>query len=155
MQNMFLWVLLLAQHHDHHAMVDQKGDQHMGFSHLSTTHHFQLLPDGGVIEVTAKRGGDKASIAAIQTHLREIAKKFAEGDFAMPEAIHGQVPPGVATLRRLRAKVGYSFGVLPNGGQVVVASKDREAVAAVHEFLRFQIQDHRTGDSLEVAKPRR
>jgi hypothetical protein len=29
---------------------------------------------------------------------------------------------------------------------------DAQALAAIHRFLRFQIQDHQTGDSLEVQR---
>ena len=28
-----------------------------------------------------------------------------------------------------------------------IASKDAEARAAIHDFLRFQIEDHETGDA--------
>jgi hypothetical protein len=38
-----------------------------------------------------------------------------------------------------------------NGGRVLIETKDAEALAAVHEFLRFQIEDHQTGDPTEVA----
>jgi len=33
---------------------------------------------------------------------------------------------------------------------VRITTKNSEAVKAVHEFLRFQIKDHATGDSMEV-----
>ena len=33
-----------------------------------------------------------------------------------------------------------------------IKSDDPVALAAIHDFIRFQITDHETGDSLEVAK---
>ena len=37
-------------------------------------------------------------------------------------------------------------------GPVRKISDDAEAIQAVHDFLNFQIQDHQTGDPLEVQK---
>jgi hypothetical protein len=37
---------------------------------------------------------------------------------------------------------------LPQGAEVVISSADPKAIAAIHEFLRFQIREHRTGDPL-------
>ena len=34
--------------------------------------------------------------------------------------------------------------------RVLISSRNPEAVAAVHEFLKFQITEHQTGDPLEV-----
>jgi len=36
---------------------------------------------------------------------------------------------------------------------VRIVAKTPEARAAVHEFLRFQITDHRTGDPLTIQQP--
>jgi hypothetical protein len=33
---------------------------------------------------------------------------------------------------------------------VRITSSDAEALAAVHDFLRFQIKGHKTGDTTEV-----
>jgi hypothetical protein len=35
---------------------------------------------------------------------------------------------------------------------VVATTKDRKALAAIHEFLRFQIADHRTGDPGKIER---
>ena len=39
-----------------------------------------------------------------------------------------------------------------NGGKVRIKTNNQEALAAVYEFLRFQISDHQTGDSTEITK---
>ena len=126
--------------------VDTRGDAAMGFSHQATTHHFRLHKDGGVIEVTANDPGDAASITRIRTHLRHIAKAFAAGDFTLPGIIHDRVPPGVEILKAQRDRVRYTFEDKTQGGAVRIRTEDPAVLHAVHEFLRFQIEDHRTGD---------
>jgi hypothetical protein len=137
---------------DHHAAVNQRGDHVMGFTHEKTTHHFRLYADGGAIQVTANDPKDTESRDQIRMHLSHIAQMFAAGDFQAPMLIHDQTPPGAATLQRLKAEVSYRFEETPNGGRVRIATKNKEALSAAHEFLRFQISDHRTGDTLGVTK---
>jgi len=138
--------------HDHHAEVNKRGDKTMGFSHLMTTHRFRLFEDGGAIEVEINDPNDSDSRAKIQKHLNKIAERFGVGDFAMPMAIHAQTPPGVAVMSDLKADIAYKYEDTGHGGRVRIISKSRDAIAAVHEFLRFQIQDHKTNDSPEVEK---
>jgi hypothetical protein len=77
---------------------------------------------------------------------------FAEGNFQAPMLIHDRVPPGVPTLQRLKAQVSYSYEDIDGGGKVRIMSKNEEALSAVHDFLKFQIEDHQTGDSKEITK---
>jgi hypothetical protein len=131
----------------HHDAVDNRGDHVMGFSHEKTTHHFRLYKDGGAIEVTANDPKDTASRDQIQMHLSHIARMFAAGDFNAPMLIHDRVPPGVPVMQRLKAEVQYEFTKTERGGTVRITTSNAEALAAIHEFLRFQIDDHRTGDT--------
>jgi hypothetical protein len=110
-----------------------------------------LLPDGGSIEVTANDPADAATRDQIQVHLSHIARMFADGNFQAPMLIHGEVPPGTSVLQRLKAAVSYRFEKLDRGGRVRITTTNPEALNAVHEFLRFQIADHQTGDSQQVA----
>ena len=138
----------MAQSHDqHHADVNKRGDQVMGFDHEKTTHHFQLMSDGGAIEVLANDPKDTASRDQIREHLTHIAQMFAAGDFTAPMLIHAQTPPGVAVMKRLKAGINYRFEETERGGRVRITTTNGEALAAVHEFLRFQIRDHGTSDS--------
>ena len=130
--------------------VAMRGDRAMGFSHMKATHHFRLLPDGGSIEVTVNDQADTAGLAAIRTHLAHIAAMFADGDFSAPMLIHDRVPPGVPELQRLKGKVRYAYEPIENGGRVVISTRNAGALVAIHDFLRFQITDHKTGDPLEV-----
>ena len=137
--------------HDNHLDgVNRRGDAVMGFSHAKTTHHFLLKPDGGVIQVESNDANDIASRDQIRRHLKHIAKKFSEGDFAAPMLIHAQTPPGVPVMQSLKAEIKYEFEELERGGRVRISTNDSGAVKAIHEFLRFQIKDHQTGDSGEI-----
>jgi len=124
----------------------------MGFSHEKTTHHFRLTKDGGSIEAIANNSADANSRDEIRQHLQHIAMLFREGDFNAPMLIHARTPPGVPTMKKLRGEIHYRVEDLPNGARVRVSSENSKAIAAIHDFLRFQIQDHRTGDSPEIAK---
>jgi hypothetical protein len=136
----------------HHSDVDRRGDAVMGFDHEKTKHHFRLTKDGGVIEVTANSAEDTASRDAIRGHLSHIARMFSEGNFEAPMLIHAQMPPGVPVLKRKKDAIRWSYEEAPQGGRVVATTKDPESLRAIHEFLKFQIEDHRTGDSVEVEK---
>ncbi len=135
-----------------HADVNKRGDQAMGFSHEKTTHHFRLKADGGVIEVSANDPKDGASRDQIRHHLTRTAELFGKGDFSLPMFTHGEAPPGAAEMTRLKEDIKYTFEAIDRGGRVVIASPNPEAIAAIHQFLRFQIKDHRTGDSVDVDK---
>jgi hypothetical protein len=134
------------------AGVDQRGDQGMGFSHEKTTHHFHLLADGGAIEIQSNEPTDATSQEAIRQHLAMIAVLFSQGDFAIPMFIHATVPPGVEDMKRLKIKITYEAENTEHGAQLRITTHDAEALIAIHRFLSFQIQDHQTGDSLEVQK---
>jgi hypothetical protein len=140
------------QHDDHHAGVNKRSDQVMGFAHDKTTHHFRLRTDGGRIEVEAKDPNDTKSRDQIRTHLQHIARKFAAGDFTAPMLIHAKTPPGVSTMKQLKAAVKYQFEETARGGQVRLVTNNSKAITAVHKFLRFQIADHQTGDTTEITK---
>ena len=134
----------------HHDGVNERGDKVMGFDHDKTTHHFRLFGDGGAIEVTANDAADTASRDQIRQHLAHIATKFADGDFNAPMMIHNREPDGVATLKNLKSEVKYVYSDLPNGGVVRITTANKEALDAVHAFMRFQISDHKTGDPTTV-----
>jgi hypothetical protein len=135
-----------------HDGVTQRGDDVMGFSHEKTTHHFRLYSGGGAIEAEANDAKDTASRDAIRSHFDHIVKMFAAGDFSAPMLIHAQNPPGTAEMKRLREAIQYKLEKTERGGRIRITTKDPDALKAVHEFLRFQISDHQTGDSLNVTK---
>jgi len=131
----------------HHSDVEKHGDQAMGFPHDQTTHHFLLGPDGGVIALTANDPADNVNTVAIRTHLSHIATTFGTGDFSQSMFIHDGLPPGVTTMKLLKAKIRYQYQEIASGARVRIESDDPLALAAIHDFLRFQISEHQTGDS--------
>jgi hypothetical protein len=133
----------------HHPHAQDRAQHGMGFDQQSTTHHFILERAGGTIEVTAKAVGDKAVTNQIRAHLQHIASAFGKGDFTLPVFIHDTDPPGASTMKERRSSMTFSYEDLPAGGKVIVRTKDRAALDALHSFLRFQIREHRTGDPLE------
>jgi hypothetical protein len=137
--------------HEHsEKSMNERGEKGMGFSQSATTHHFLIKPDGGVIQVETNDTADASSRANIRGHLAHIAESFTKGDFEIPMFVHDTVPPGEPEMKRLRAKIKYSFEETASGGRVVISSADRESREAIHEFLRFQIQEHKTGDPMDV-----
>jgi len=134
------------------AEMKQRGAQAMGFDQDTTTHHFRLTETGGGIEVSTTAVGDTAGRDQIRAHLKEIAAEFAKGNFEKPFMTHAEVPPGVETMKRLAARIRYAFKPTARGGVVRIATDEAAARAAVHEFLRYQITAHATGDPLGVQK---
>jgi hypothetical protein len=139
-------------HGDHLAQVNERGDTAMGFSHQKTTHRFRLLADGGAIEVTANDAGEAESRDQIRQHFGHITQMFSAGNFEAPMLTHGKTPPGVSVLQKLKTEITYQYEEIERGGRVRITTNNKEALAAVHEFLRFQIADHQTGDSTEIEK---
>src|SRR5262245_56776412 len=135
---------------DPHAQMNHRGAAVMGFDQQTTAHQFLLYNDGGAIDVGVKDPANAADRDAIRGHLPHIAMMFSQGDFSAPMLIHATDVPGTAELKRLKDRVTYRYVETPAGGRVDISSSDRAALTAMHAFLRFQITDHRTGDSLEI-----
>ena len=137
------------EHHDHDAM-NARGEKAMGFSQTATTHHFRLLPDGGFVQVQANALQDTASRDQIRAHLQQQAKRFSAGDFTAPEVTHVVVPPGVPIMQEMKSAISYKYEPMDRGGRLRISSKDPVAISAIHDFLKFQIEDHKTGDPMQV-----
>jgi len=119
----------------------------MGFSHEKTTHHFMLTEDGGVIEVRANDVKDIESRDEIRNHFQHIVQMFAAGDFNVPMLVHDRKDvPGIVVMAKLKDQLHWDLMETPRGARIVIAADNQPALIAVHEFLRFQIADHQTGD---------
>lgn len=139
-----------ARGHEHAGDVARRGDEGMGFSQQRSTHHFRLSSDGGSIEVTANDPADAASRDQIRAHMTHIRKMFAGGDFSIPMFVHDTTPPGVSTMKRRAAAIRYVDEEIAGGARVRISTSDSDARDAIHDFLRFQIQEHGTGDPAAV-----
>jgi hypothetical protein len=143
----------MMKKHDHDmAEMNKRGDQGMGFSQEKTIHHFYLTKTGGIIQVETNDPKDLASRDQIREHLRHIAMMFAEGNFDIPMFVHDQVPAGVGEMKSLKTALSYKYEETDRGGRVIISSDSPRAVSAVQSFLRFQINEHKTGDQLEAGR---
>lgn len=132
--------------------VNARGTAVMGFDQDKTTHQFRLHADGGAINIFAKDANDAASRDAIRSHLPHITGMFGNGDFNAPMLIHDTKVPGTADMTTLKDRIRFAYVETPQGGRLDIITTDPAAVHAVHAFMRFQISDHKTGDSTAVTK---
>ena len=140
-----------SPHEQHHAALDARGKRFMGFDQQATMHHFLLDRDGGRIEVTVKDAGDTSSVGQIRDHLRHLAQAFAAADFELPMLVHDtKAVPGIDGMKMHHGSLSFRFEEIGRGARVRLTGRSAEAIAAVHDFLRFQIKDHGTGDPLVV-----
>ena len=130
--------------------TNKRGDKHMGFDHKKTTHHFLLARDGGTIRVEANDLQDSESRDQIRKHLHHISMMFSDGNFNTPMLIHEKTPPGSEVMSKLKSEIRYEFKENEKGAEIVISSENPEALRAIHDFLRFQIKEHMTGDPLET-----
>lgn len=146
---------LAAQHdHDAHhgkkpakdssfAKMQERGRQAMGVDQYTSVHVFDALADGGRIELQRPEA-DSVEVEVIRTHLRDIAERFGNGDFAIPGFVHDGEVPGTRTLAERRERVAYRMRPLPKGGEVRITTTDPAALAAIREFMAFQRTEHRS-----------
>jgi len=138
--------------HDQHmarlkqAALRDRGRRAMKFDQDRTTHHFILRPDGGIINVEVNDPTDDTNRTAIRTHLEGIAADFAAGRFDAPFVTHDEEPPGTAAMRALRRSIRYAVEQTAGGARVRMNSTNNAAIAAIHDFLVYQIREHQTGD---------
>ncbi len=133
----------------HRTQVDHRHDEATGVAHEGSVHHFLLAKDGGSIRLEVTDATQVEARDRIRAHLQVVARSFAAGDFALPMLIHDQVPPGVELMKELKDAIHYSYAPTDEGGVVQISTHDPRALEAVHQFLRFQIQDHGTHDPLD------
>ena len=137
----------LAARQDHHGSNDQRGTMVMGFDQARTTHHFLLFNDGGAIEVSVNDAADTKNRDAIRSHLPHIAMMFGGGNFDAPMLVHdAKNVPGTKAMTEHKGAIRYQYVETAKGSLVDIVTSDPTAIAAVHQFLKFQIAEHKTGD---------
>ena len=146
-----LWIASWVAQDTQHALKE-RGAMVMGFDQATTAHHFYLYQDGGAIDIGVKQLPDPTNVAAIRSHLPHIATMFGSGNFSGPVLVHDtKNVPGIATLTARKDLVQYAYSETPRGGRVDIVTTDLEALAALHAFLKYQIAEHRTDDTGQVA----
>lgn len=112
-------------------------------------HHFHLRRNGGAIDLTSNESGQQA-VDAIRAHLKDVLEDFKSGEFKNPRFVHGKTPDGIDVMQKERKSITYRLEQLKDGGRIVIETKNPRALEAIHDFMRFQIAEHRTGDSTRV-----
>jgi hypothetical protein len=151
MLTVLLLTLFVAQ--DPHQAMNDRGAMAMGFDQDKTTHHFYLYDDGGAIAIVANDPADTKNRDAIRSHLPHISMMFSDGNFDVPMLVHDSANvPGTKVMAARKGTITYQYVETPMGGRVDIMTTDKEAVAAVHDFLKYQIAEHKTGDRLTTSK---
>lgn len=126
------------------AGVQARGQAAMGVNQYTSTHLFTPLPDGGRIELQRDET-DSAGTQQIRRHMAMIARQFSAGDFHVPGLVHDREVPGTSVMNAKRSAITYTVESLPRGAALRLTTTDPSAVAAIHDFLAFQRQDHHAG----------
>jgi hypothetical protein len=126
------------------AAMQKRGQQAMDVDQYTSIHRFDALPDGGRIELQ-RDSDDSVGIATIRAHIRGIAAAFKSGDFSTPEFVHIRAVPGSKVMAAKRSVITYDARDLPRGAELRIRTTDREALAAIREFMAFQRSEHHAG----------
>jgi hypothetical protein len=126
------------------AALQDRGRAAMGVDQYTSTHLFDVLADGGRIELQ-RDTDDPEGVAVIRQHLQEIQRAFASGDFSTPAFVHDRPVPGTDVLVARRDRIEYVYRDLPRGGELRLITTDPDALEAIRAFMAFQRDDHRAG----------
>lgn len=143
-------LMLQAPAGQSHDQVKERGAHVMGFDQDKTVHSFRLHPDGGAVDISVKDRADTANRDAIRSHLPHIAQMFGDGNFEAPMLIHGTKVPGTDQMAAMKNRIRFVYVETSGGGRVDIFTTDANSLRAVHEFIKFQIADHHTGDTTAV-----
>lgn len=111
------------------------------------TLHFYLVKNGGVVELSAKDTADAATIAALQKYLQSQKDLWEKGKETAVTDVHMRAPESAATMRKLRNEITFYMAKTDNGGVLRMFSINEQARAAIQDYLRFEIGEHKTGDA--------
>ena len=132
-----------AQTPSRQEVVAERGADVMPFSLKATTHVFTKTQTGGVQKVIAKNPADAEQVRLTREHLKDIADRFAKGDFSGPSHIHGADMPGLVELQKTeRRDIAIRYADVPAGAEVTYTTKDARLVAALHTWFDAQLSDH-------------
>jgi hypothetical protein len=116
-------------------------------------HHFYLSPDGGIMTLAVKDAADTETRKAVRAYVQRVSQLIVVGNLDRLREQFGQGMPGldrIAEARARKATITVRSSTPDEGSHIVFTSADPGALQGLHEFLRFQIEDLKTGDSKEV-----
>ena len=135
---------------DPDAEMNARFSKALGVPLDKVTLHFYLVKNGGVIELTAKDPNDTATINALQKYLQTQKDLWEKGKETAVTDVHGKFPESAATMRRLRNEITFYMAKTDNGGVLRMFSINEQARNAIQEYFKFEIAEHKTGDSPTV-----
>ncbi len=118
----------------------------VGFDSERVQRHFYVLKNGGAIEVLANDANDAATIKAIQSYLKKESELYTKGNFENASAMYGKAPDGTITLKKLRDDVSFVMVPEENGAVLRMLTVNPQAKNAIHDYLKYQIDQLKTGD---------
>jgi plastocyanin len=122
--------------------ISERGDLAMGFNQSKILHQFKSAPTGGQISITAFNNSDIDTIKQIKNHISVIQKEFSSGNFTKPFYIHAQDVPGTKLMTEKKDFIKYSIKDINNGAILILETKDKELLDAIHQFMAFQGAEH-------------
>jgi hypothetical protein len=126
--------------------VNARFSRSLGVSLDKIVLHFYLVKNGGVVEITAKDPGDTATVTAIQKYLQTQKELWEKGKDPVTE-IHGKAPDSAAVMRKLRNDITFYMAKTDEGAVLRMFSINDQARGAIQDYLKFEIAEHKTGDS--------
>lgn len=109
--------------------------------------HYYLVKNGGVVELAAKDPADTAAIDAIRKFLVEQRKLYEKGKNETDADVHGKVPDGLPLIKKFRDEITFFATDTTNGAVLRMFSMNPTARSAIQDYMKFQIAEHKTGDS--------
>ncbi len=109
--------------------------------------HYYLVKNGGVIEITTKQPDDTATANAIMKYLESQKDLFDKGKNDSDNDVHGQMPAGLLTMKKLKNDITFNAVRQDNGGVLRIFSVNEQARQAIHDYMKYEIAAHATGDS--------
>lgn len=117
-----------------------------GLDLTKVDHHCYLLKHGAAFEYTAKNAEDKETIAAIQKFVTTQVKQLEKGNIEQFAALYGKTPDSLSGMKRLKREINFDGAPSDNGAVFRFLTTNAQALAAVQDFARFDINEFKTGD---------
>lgn len=103
---------------------------------------FEPLQTGGRIELQTEATDDER-VRRIRRFVRDLMLALRSGDFSAPPVTHLSTVPGAEAMAARRGVIYYSYRELPGGAELLITTRDLDAVRAVHNFLLFERSEPR------------